>query len=402
VISIIPWNSERVDQIVDMKTQKKVNANTTTTATINIAGAGPAGLAAAITLASAGRKVVVHEAKPTVGYRFQGDLQGLENWSTEQDVLDHFSELGITTVFRHRALQQGYIFDAWEKPYHIQCESPLFYTIERGPGKGSLDHALLDQALTLGVEVRFNSRLTQLKGAGILATGPKAADAIAVGYHFETDLEEGFWAICNDYLAPQGYAYLLVMQGQGTIKTCLFSGFQNQKLYVERTVGAFQKLIPEFTMKNPQPHGGAGNFFIPENAVRGQHPMAGEQAGFQDTLWGFGIRYAVASGCLAAQSILEQKDYNRLWKTQFKHRFQTSVVNRLLFRNMNNQGYRRLLERLEKQKDVRKFLRNMYRPSLPKWLLYPWARKHYVSQRTTDTCTELSCECVMCHCEHGA
>jgi len=389
-------------QIVDMKTQENIYTSISTAATINIAGAGPAGLAAAITLAKAGRQVVVHEAKPTVGFRFQGDLQGLENWTTEQDVLEHFSELGMTTAFRRSALSQGTVFDAWETPYHIQSDSPLFYTIERGPGKGSLDHALLDQALRLGVEVRFNSRLTQLKGAGILATGPKAADAIAVGYHFETDMHDGFWAICNDYLAPHGYAYVLLMQGQGTIKTCLFSDFPNQKLYVERTVDAFRKLIPGFTMKNPQPHGGAGNFFIPESAVRGHHPMVGEQAGFQDTLWGFGIRYAIVSGCLAAQSLLEKKDYNHLWKTQFKRSFQTSVVNRFLFRNMTNQGYRRLLGRLTEQKDVRQFLRNMYRPSLPKWFLYPWARKRYATQRTTDTCTELSCECVMCHCEHGA
>lgn len=46
---------------------------------INIVGAGPAGLAAAITLARAGRAVIVHEAQAEVGYRFQRDLQGLEN-----------------------------------------------------------------------------------------------------------------------------------------------------------------------------------------------------------------------------------------------------------------------------------------------------------------------------------
>jgi flavin-dependent dehydrogenase len=48
---------------------------------IQIAGAGPAGLAAAIMLARAGRDVVVHEARREVGFRFGRDLQGLENRS---------------------------------------------------------------------------------------------------------------------------------------------------------------------------------------------------------------------------------------------------------------------------------------------------------------------------------
>ena len=60
---------------------------------IEIAGAGPAGLAAAIMLAKAGKEVVVHEAYKEVGHRFGSlyqDFQGLENWTTEQNVLELF------------------------------------------------------------------------------------------------------------------------------------------------------------------------------------------------------------------------------------------------------------------------------------------------------------------------
>lgn len=45
---------------------------------------------------------------------------------------------------------------------------------------------------------------------------------------------------------------------------------------------------------------GVGNFRIPGTALSGTHPVVGEQAGFQDTLWGFGMREAITSGVLAA------------------------------------------------------------------------------------------------------
>jgi len=45
-------------------------------AAVEIAGTGPAGLAAAITLAHAGCKVIVHETQKAVGHRFGGDYQG--------------------------------------------------------------------------------------------------------------------------------------------------------------------------------------------------------------------------------------------------------------------------------------------------------------------------------------
>ncbi|NOY62058.1 MAG: FAD-binding protein [Gammaproteobacteria bacterium] len=364
-------------------------------APIEVAGAGPAGLAAAITLAHAGRRVIVHETQKEVGHRFGGDFQGIENWTTTEDALSVLKKSGITTDFTAMPSRNGTVFDGAGKPYAINSDEPLFYLVERGPGPDTFDSALLRQAQALGVEVRFNSRLRHMAGEGILAAGPRAADAIAVGYHFETDMADGYWAICDNELAPQGYAYLLVMNGRGTVKSCMFSGFKQEKRYLQRTIAAFERLVG-LEMRNPQPHGGSGNFRIPDSAYSGPHPLVGEQAGFQDTLWGFGMRLAVSSGVLAAQSLLSGENYDTLWQRELKPQMKTSVVNRALFSVAGSYGYSWFLKQLVSTPNLRESLRQHYQPSWPKRLLGPWARRRYESQRKDLTCDHIDCHCIWC------
>ena len=275
--------------------------------------------------------------------------------------------------------------------------APLFYMVERGPGPGTLDSALLAQARESGVEVRFNSRVRQIEGPGILAAGPRAADAIAVGLHFETSMPDGWWVICDDDLAPQGYAYLLVTNGRGTVKSCMFSGFKRESEYVARTVDRFRKLVG-LEMRNPQPHGGAGNFRIPGSAYSGPHPMVGEQAGFQDTLWGFGMRFAVISGILAARSLLDGSNYDARWRDAMNPLLRPAVVNRAVYGALGNIGYSRFLRKASKSNEVRGLLRQYYGPSWLKSLLYPWARWRVQSQRRDVTCNHIDCTCVWCRC----
>jgi len=369
---------------------------------IQIAGAGPAGLAAAITLAKAGRQVVVHEVHKEVGYRFGRDFQGLENWSSDEDVLSFLDRRGLATDFTALPCHNGIAFDATGKRYQIESDEPLFYLVERGSGLGTLDSALLRQAQDLGVEVCFNSRLQHVKGEAILAAGPRAADAIAVGYHFDTKMADGYWLICDDALAPKGYAYLLVMNGRGTVKSCMFSGFKQEKLYVQRTVEAFQRLVG-LEMENAQAHGGSGNFHIPVSAYSGPHPMVGEQAGFQDTLWGFGMRLAISSGVLAAQSLLNGEDYDTLWQRQLKPQMEASVVNRALYSLLGNRGYSGFLHWITSHSHPRRALGRHYQTTWYKRLLQPWARRRYQSQRRDVSCNHVDCHCVWCRgerCRH--
>ncbi|MCL4798908.1 MAG: NAD(P)-binding protein [Burkholderiales bacterium] len=364
---------------------------------VRVVGAGPAGLAAAITLARAGRSVVVHEAQQEVGHRFGADLQGLENWSTKGDVLEALRDAGITTAFEALPFAQATAFDAWDRRHEVQSAQPLFYLVERGPGKGTLDAALFAQALALGVDVRFGSRMTRLEGPGILAVGPKAADAIAVGYHFETDMPDGVWLVLDDAVAPQGYSYLLVMRGRGTVKSCMFTGFKQERLYVERTLERFRRLVG-LEMRNPRPHGGVGNFRVPATAVSGAHPVAGEQAGFQDAFAGFGMRYAILSGVLAARALLDVEDYDALWRREIEPVIAASVVNRAVYSALGNRGYRWLLRSQAWSADARRFLRRLYGPAVVRRALLPWANRRYRSAREDESCDHVDCTCVWCRC----
>ncbi len=364
-------------------------------APLKIAGAGPAGLAAAITLARAGCAVEIHEAHDRVGFRFGHDLQGLENWSTRGDVLDALRAQGLSTDFEMMPGHDGFVFDAWGKRYRLHSEQPFFYLLVRGSEPGSLDDILLQQARSLGVDVRFNSRLKQLDGAGILAAGPQSAEVIAVGYHFRTDMDDGYWVICDDTLAPKGYAYLLVMHGHGTLKTCIFRGFNRQKEYLQRTVDTFYRLV-DLHMESPVFHGGAGHFGPPGLWLAGQHPVTGEQAGIQDFLWGFGIRSAIDSGVLAAQCLLNGEDYAERARAMFLPRMQASAVNRRLFSLLGNRGYRHYLRYAASRADTREFLRRQYQPSRLKRLLRPWLAAR--EDNSANPCLSPDCTCVWCRC----
>ena len=64
-----------------------------------ILGAGPAGLSAAINLASAGYSVNVFEKNQEIGSVVKRNLQGLENWSDKQDVVKEFKKMRIKPNF---------------------------------------------------------------------------------------------------------------------------------------------------------------------------------------------------------------------------------------------------------------------------------------------------------------
>jgi flavin-dependent dehydrogenase len=371
-------------------------------APIHVSGAGPSGLAAALAARRAGWPVVVHERAADVGHRFHDDFQGLENWTTDSDVLDELAAQGIEPTFDHTPIREAVAFDPRGHGHTYRSSRPLFYVVRRGAGAGTLDASLKAQALARGVELRFGEARHHLAEGGVIAEGPHGSDAIVVGYVFGTNAADGTYAALSNHLAPGGYAYLLVIRGRGTIASCMFDDFHNEREHLERTVAFFRDKV-SFDMQNARRFGGIGNFSVPSSARRGSLLFVGEAAGFQDALWGFGMRYAMVSGSLAARALVSGalEDYDRLWERRLGGLVRTGIVNRFLCGKLGERGYAGLLWLLDRASDPRALLRQQYHPSPLKNLLYPIARRSVTSSRRETLCPLEECDCTRCRCQHG-
>lgn len=362
---------------------------------LTILGAGPAGLTAAILGCRAGRKVIVYERRKDVGGRFHGDFQGLENWSTERDVLDEIRALGIEPTFPAIPFRQQACFGPDGREHFFRSSSrPFYYLVRRGPGPDTLDTALKQQALAAGAEIRFGETIRNPPAGGVIAWGPRRADALAVGYLFETDLPDAAYAVLDDRLAPQGYAYLLLQGGKATLATCLWHDYHNEAQYLERTLEFFQKKVG-FSMREPRRFGSAVSTHVSPPAASGHVFWAGEASGVQDALWGFGIRYAMLSGKLAASfnSATDPGSYRRLWEKTIGGPLRASFVNRYFYERAGKAGYHALLWSLSRARNPGRLLGWMYSSSWWKRAAFPLVYRSFAQRETS---VRDGCFCAWC------
>lgn len=325
---------------------------------IRVLGAGPAGLTAAIVLAKHGLEVNVYERQQKVGHRFHDDLQGLENWTTKGDVLTELAQTGIEINYHCKPFLGGRIYNPTLRALDVNSPKPIFYMVKRGTADDSLDYGLAQQAIEAGVQLVFNKSLPESE-VDIVATGPRGVRAIAAGITFQTDHEDHADVIIGGDLAPQGYVYLLVSDGMGTIATVAFSAFKRIHECLEGAIQTYRELLG-ISIKDPKRWGGYANFSVPSSAIEDRRIYVGEAAGFQDNLFGFGIRSAMISGSLAAKSLIEGVDYDRLWKARLLSIMRTSRANRLVYGGLGTLAYNLLWFALGKTRDPARFLRLLY------------------------------------------
>ncbi len=374
---------------------------------ISVIGGGISGLVAAITLAKAGKQVVVYEKNPQVGGRFNGDFQGLENWSASQDVLDWLRDMGLKINFAATPVHEATFFGPDGKARAIGGNEPLFYLVRRGQVANSLDQGLLAQALDLGVELQFGKKQEHVTGPAIIATGPRFGDGICVGYTFKTNLPDQAVCLLGNRLAPRGYSYLLVQAGHATLVSCQFAGFADWRKYLTNTIAAFKELEPRLDLQNARPFSGYGNVFSSPRLQEGEKLYVGEAAGLQDTLWGFGMRYAIRSAFLAAQSLLNDGSYSSLLAKELGSQHRVGFENRALLELslgiFGESAYNWLLDRVARQNDPRAYLRKHYNPLRWKHSFYPLARlgMRFRSRYRQQSCHSPFCSCVWCACQRN-
>ncbi len=186
----------------------------------------------------------------------------------------------------------------------------------------------------------------------------------------------------------------------------LYDDFHRDREYLERTVAFFQRHA-RLVMHDPRRTGGGANFLLPRSARRGDLLFTGEAAGFQDALWGFGMRFAMVSGYLAARAVLGNApaDYDRIWGRRLSGHLRAAMVNRSIYRHLGNRGYARLLQEIDHfmrlRPDGRRWLQAYTAPKLWKSLYFPLLRRKLISRRPSPDAGKPGCDCTWCRCRHA-
>ena len=341
---------------------------------IRILGAGPSGLSAAINLAKKGYSVKVFERSARCGSRFRGDLQGLENWTSEKDVVKELEGINIKVNFECDPFRR-LLFTNSVKDVELDFKRPLFYLVKRGGVEGSIDNGLKEEAESSGVEIEFNSK-ADVKDVDIVASGPNPKEilgAIDRGIVFSTEAEDMAVGLINDRMAYKGYSYLLITKGYGCISTVVMDKTNLAREQLDKSVEYFKGRF-ELEIKNPRRMAGIIGFSIKNRFEREGKRYVGEAGGIQEMLWGFGIRSALYSGYLAAKSISESIDYAEIASKKFKKYLMASVVNRYLWERAGEKDYGFMLDRLNKAKNPMALIRSLYTYRLIHKVLFPIAR----------------------------
>jgi len=318
--------------------------------TVRIGGAGVAGLTAAINLARAGEDAEVLEMKAAVGSSAGTHTEGVRNY-LGRDGLEDLARFGV----RAKAFSVAQRVFRRSPNFTSVIRGPSYYLIARGPGRGTLERQLLEQALDAGARVVFRTKVLP-DAVDILATGAARArvNIVAAGYRFTREgsnlRDDEIHSLFDNAIAPHGYLCVLPGPVWHSVYTCAWSSMPYNALlrmvdralaydWVRDLMGTAEVVGRIF--------GKAHYASDPYEAARSPGPLrVGEAAGIQDAAGGFGIRYAIASGALAARSFLDHSDYAASLRAEFQDDFEIANRGRAWLARATNDDYDAFLQKL--------------------------------------------------------
>ncbi len=324
--------------------------------TIKIAGGGIAGLTAAIQLKKSGLDPIIFEKESQIGGNRHGDYEGLENWIFDQSMNEFFGQSGfdfsqITSI----PINRFRVHTSTSSSFMIHHHRPFFHMVKRGSGKTDLDTALYRQCRFAGVQFEMGNSAPN--DCDIIATGTTKAAAYIRGINFDTSLSDQVHLLLGHEFAPKGYAYLIILDGKGTLATAYKKPGDNQVDPLQNSKDYFKEY--GITISDGNPFGSRGSFSLPFGGLKYPYKI-GEAGGFQDYLFGFGIRMSMASGGGAALSILgRHKEAKRVMKDLNRMR-RLSFVNRMLYERLNDHQMAAFAKKLSEVSDPLTILSGAY------------------------------------------
>ena len=341
---------------------------------VHILGAGLSGLSAAIILSKNGYDVHVHEIRSDSGARFDGDFQGLENWTGSKDFFDEMREWGLDPdSFKSDAFSVVDLIHPDDEITQPITDGVAFRVVERGTDEHCIDQGFKRMAIEAGATIHYGSKRDP-EECQIIAAGPKDSSAVAFGEIFHTDHPNHVSFQLNDKLAPGAYSYLIVIDGIGLICTCLWRKQKKSGRYLNETIAWYESHY-ELNRRPIKRVGGKGDFSLPDKYFHDGRYYVGEAGGLQDFMWGFGMRYAITSGVLAAKSILGEGDYESEVRKNLVPLIKISATNRFLMNRIGDNGFKMVarywMRDQRKKGDGLEFMRWVYTPGIFRKMLWP-------------------------------
>lgn len=341
---------------------------------IKIAGAGIAGMSAAINIKKAGYNVVVFEKQSTVGGSRHGDYEGLDNWIFNSSMEDFFTSHGLN--FKNLPaipIHQFTVHLENRASSLVKSPQPFFYMVKRGSEQDSLDQHFYEQCKNAGVDFKFDTPAPD--DFDIDSTGPSKVAAYIKGVNFKTTLKNQVHLLLGKKFAPKGYAYLIIMDGQATLATA-YKKVKNENVDpLQNSIDYFNS--KEISIPKENMFGSRGSFSINNMRTFKRPFRIGEAGGFQDYLFGFGMRMAMRSGLAAAYQITGEIKLTKTIMRDLNWKRNLSFINRFIYEKLNTNQLAMMADSFAAADEPLELLTQAYKWNFKKILRWIRFRERY-------------------------